>query len=485
MSKFFITTSIAYTNAPPHIGYAMELVQGDVLARLHRGRQDEVWYLTGTDEHGVKIARAAEEAKLTPQLYVDNMSEQFRDLCVMLNITNDQFIRTSDASHKKAAQALWKACAKDIYKASYKGWYCVGCETFYTDIDVADHVCPIHKVKLEEVEEENYFFKLSNYTGAIKALITSDKLSVQPASRKNEIMALLERGLEDISISRDIKQLKWGIEVPDDPKQVMYVWFDALANYITALGYPKSDKLAKFWPADVQIIGKDILRHHAAIWPAMLMSAELPLPSTLYVHGFITSEGQKMSKSLGNVISPREVVDKYGVDALRYYLLREIPADGDGDFSWTRMEVLYNADLANELGNLVQRVAMMVVKYFGGVTGDIIPHSHDAAPYHEALKAFRFDRALEEVWALVKGLNIYLEEEKPWKLAGVDNEQLLIVLHHALSDLDQIGALLLPFLPATSQKITATFANGKVDLGVGLLFPKFDVITKTDVDIKG
>ena len=485
MSKFFVTTSIAYTNAAPHIGYAMELVQGDVLARVHRQRGDEVWYLTGTDEHGVKIARAAEEAKLTPQLYTDNMSEQFKDLAVMLNVTNDQFVRTTDAGHKKAAQVLWKACDKDIYKASYKGWYCVGCETFFTDIDVPDHVCPIHKTKLEEVEEENYFFKLSAYTGAIKALIESDKLMVRPASRKNEILALLERGLEDISISRDVKQLKWGIEVPGDPKQVMYVWFDALANYITALGYPKSEKLAKFWPADVQIIGKDILRHHAAIWPAILMSAELPLPATLYVHGFITSEGHKMSKSLGNVISPREVVDKYNVDALRYYLLREIPADSDGDFSWTRMESLYNSDLANELGNLVQRVASMVVKYCGGVSGEVQPHTHDAQPYAEALVAFRFDRALEVVWNLVKGLNLYLEEEKPWKLAGVDNDQLLLVLRHAVSDLDQIASLLLPFLPVTSQKISATFAGGKVDSNVGLLFPKNDVITKTDLDIQG
>jgi len=462
----------------------MELIQGDVLARYHRQKGDDVWYLTGTDEHGTKIARAAEEQGKTPQLYVDELSESFRELSGLLNVSTNQFIRTSDAAHKKGAQALWKACSKDIYQDSYEGWYCVGCETFYTDIEVPDHVCPIHKHPLEKIKETNYFFKLSAYNDQIKALITSNKLLIRPASRRNEVLALLERGLEDISISRDKKKLQWGIEVPGDEHQVMYVWFDALANYISALGYPQGKAFDLFWPADVQVIGKDILRHHAAIWPAMLLSAGLPAPTSLYVHGFITSGGHKMSKSLGNVVGPTDVIDRYSIDALRYYLLREIPSEGDGDFSWERMERVYNADLANDLGNLVQRVAVMITRYFDGVIGELPKHSHDVNPYEEAMADLRFDKALEEVWLLVRGLNQFLEEEKPWQKANTDNEGLSEVLHHAVSDLNQIAMLLLPFLPTTAEKIVATFADGRVHPEVGILFPKADTIEKTEFEIK-
>jgi methionyl-tRNA synthetase len=472
MAKFYITTSIAYSNAAPHIGYAMELIQGDVLARYHRQKGDDVWYLTGTDEHGTKIKRAAVEAGKEPQAFVDDMSVLFTGLAKALNVSTDQFIRTTDPGHKKAAQALWKTCAKDIYKASYEGWYCVGCETFYTDIDVPNHVCPIHKTKLEKIKEENYFFKLSAYTAQIKEIITTDQLLIRPQSRKNEILALLDRGLEDISISRDKKQLTWGVPVPGDEDQVMYVWFDALANYITALGYPDGEAFKKNWPADVQIIGKDILRHHAAIWPAMLISAGLPLAKSLYVHGFISSDGHKMSKSLGNVVAPQDVIDKYGVDALRYYLLREIPSDGDGDFSWNRMEIAYNSELANDLGNLVQRVQVMFGKYLSHVIGDLPPHSHDIRPYEEAMEQLRFDKALAEVWLLIRGLNQFLEEEKPWEIAKTDKDHLSEVLHHAVSDLVQIATLLMPFMPHTAEKIAATFSGGVARPEVGLLFPK-------------
>lgn len=485
MATFYVTTASAYTNGAPHIGYAMELIQGDVLARYHRQKGDDVWYVTGTDEHGTKIKRAADESGKTPQAYTDEVSQLFRDLAPALTVSTNQFVRSTDPAHEKAAQALWKACAKDIYKSKYEGWYCVGCETFYTDIDVPDHVCPIHKKPLEKVAEENYFFKLSAYTDQLKALISSDKLLIRPKLRKNEIMALLDRGLEDISISRDKKQLTWGVPVPGDDSQVMYVWFDALGFYISALGYPNGEAFKKYWPASVQIVGKDILRHHAAIWPAMLLSAGLPVHQSLYAHGHISSEGHKMSKSLGNVVGPQDVIDKYGVDALRYYLMREIPADGDGDFSWARMEAVYNADLANDLGNLVQRVAVMITKYQKGVIGELPPHSHDITPYEEAMQDLRFDRALDEVWLLVRGLNQMLEEEKPWELAPegkrADAEHLGEVLHHAVADLVQIATLIMPFMPTTAQKIAATFAGGVVRTEIGLLFPKADTIEKTSI----
>lgn len=485
MAKYYVTTSIPYVNGLPHIGFAMELIQADVQARYHRQKGDDVWFLTGTDEHGLKIARSAAESKLTPEKYIEPFKDAFKNLAEEVSARPDQFIRTTDDEHQKSAQALWKACEHDIYKSSYEGWYCVGCELFYTEQELPDHFCPIHKVKLELVKEENYFFKLSAYTDRVKEAITSGKYKITPEIRRNEILALLERGLEDISISRDKSKLSWGVPVPGDPSQVMYVWFDALPNYTSAVGYPKGPNFEKYWPADLHIIGKDILRFHAALWPAMLLSAGLPLPKQLYVHGFISSEGHKMSKSLGNVVSPKDVIAKYGVDALRYYLLREIPSDGDGDFSWARMEAVYNSDLANDIGNLVQRVQVMVGKYQKGVIGDLPPHSHDITPYTEAMENLRFDRALAEVWLLIRGLNQLIEEEKPWELGPegkrADAGHLSEVLHHAVADLVQLASLIMPFMPTTAQKIAATFANGAVHPEIGILFPKVDAVEKTQI----
>jgi methionyl-tRNA synthetase len=284
MPKYYLTTSIPYVNAMPHIGFAMELVQADVIARYRRQRGDDVWFLTGADEHGLKIARAAAEAGKNPADYIEPFKDGFKNLAEQVNARPDQFIRTTDDTHKKAVQAFWKACAKDIYKHEYEGWYCVGCELFYTLTEVPGKVCPIHKTPLELVKEENYFFKLSAYTEKVKEAITSGAYEVVPESRKNEILALLNSGLEDISVSRDKAKLSWGVPVPGDPNQVMYVWFDALPNYISALDYPDGEAFKKFWPADLHLIGKDILRFHAALWPAMLMSAGLPLPKKLFVH---------------------------------------------------------------------------------------------------------------------------------------------------------------------------------------------------------
>ncbi len=387
LKNFYITTSIAYANAAPHIGYAMEICQADVLARYHRMKSDDVFFLSGTDENGSKIKKTALEKKVDPQKFVDENSAKFQLLLDTLNISNNDFIRTTDKKrHWPAAQKIWNELVKkgDIYKSSYEGYYCVGCEAYLTEKDLIDGKCSNHQKVPEKIKEENYFFKLSKYSKMIQEKIESGELEILPESRKNEILNVIKDGLKDISFSRPKKTLDWGVPVPNDETQTMYVWCDALTNYISALGYgndyichsreggnpllPQSANLAnnfqKYWPADIHLIGKDILRFHAAIWPAMLISADLPLPKKIFVHGFITSNGQKISKSLGNIIDPFEVIDKYGVDALRYYLLKEIPSGGDGDFSFERFEEVYQADLANGIGNLVYRVLTMIERNF-------------------------------------------------------------------------------------------------------------------------
>ncbi|MEK7178237.1 MAG: methionine--tRNA ligase, partial [Patescibacteria group bacterium] len=357
MGKFYVTTSIPYVNAEPHIGFALEIIQADVLARYRRHKGDDVFFLTGTDEHGVKIVRAAKAAGKTSQDFVNGVTKKFKDLKKILNLSGDDFIRTSDRKrHWPGAQKLWFKLydAGKLYKKSYRGLYCVGHEAFITEKDLVNGKCRDHQEEPEIIEEENWFFKLSDYTNKIKEKIKSDELLVMPKSRKNEILSLINEGLEDISFSRPRKDLSWGIPVPNDSKHTMYVWCDALSNYITAIGYADDEKkFKKWWPANVQVIGKDILRFHAAIWPGMLLAAKLPLPKTIFVHGFITVGGEKMSKTIGNVIDPFEVVKKYGADALRYYLLREIPSGEDGDFTYEKFEERYNADLAKGLGNLV------------------------------------------------------------------------------------------------------------------------------------
>jgi len=477
MSNFYITTSIPYVNEEPHVGFGMELVMADVLARYMRQYKAPVLFVTGTDEHGGKIAEKAAAAKMTPKAYADQVSKSFSDAVKTLNISNDRFVRTTDAGHVKRAQAIWKNLEPFIYKNLYTGWYCTGCETFYTEAVVQANkgVCPLHNRPYEKLQEENYFFKLSSFTAKVKEAVETDALRIVPETRKNEIMSVLNAGLEDISISRPKEKISWGIPVPGDPTQVMYVWFEALMNYITVLGYPEHKDFKDFWPANVQVIGKDILRFHAAIWPAMLLGLGLALPKVLYVHGFVGFNNKKMSKSLGNVVSPKQIVDKYGVDAFRYFFTRHIPSYEDGDFTWERFEAAYNNELADQLGNAISRTAAMITNYQKGLIGEIPDAEHDVGPYKDAIENCRFDRALDEVWEQVKGLNQYIEESKPWEIAKAgDEEHLREVLAYLAANLLEIGDLLNPFMPATSQTIRQVFGSGVLKPLSGPLFPKHE-----------
>lgn len=474
--NYYITTSIPYVNAQPHIGHALELIMADALARNARAQGHKVIFSTGTDEHGGKIAESAKANNQTPKQFADDISQQFRELAKSLNISNDRFIRTTDPGHEQRAQLIWKALEKDIYKGSYSGLYCTGCEAFVTEAVAKENngICPIHNKPYETLEEENYFFRLSAYTDKIKQAITDGSFLIVPATRKREILSVINDGLDDISISRPKEQIAWGIPVPGDKSQVMYVWFEALMNYLTVLGYPEHEDFKNFWPANVQVIGKDILRFHAAIWPGMLLALGLPLPKVLYVHGFINAEGGvKMSKSLGNVVLPKDVLAEYGVDTLRYYLLRHIPSHDDGEFSWARLYEAYNAELANELGNTVQRTMAMIKSYQNGLIGTIPPATHDIAPYIEAIEKCRFDQALDEVWGLIRGLNKYIDEQKPWEInkqGGKDHLQ--EVLAYQVSCLLQIAELLQPFMPETALKIRHIFEGGVIQPLEGTLFPR-------------
>ena len=484
--NFYIATAIPYVNGRPHLGHAILHLYADVLARYHRASGDNVLFSSGTDEHGAKVAEAAEKAGLPTKEFVDGVSKTFREGLKELGITNDRFIRTTDEAHEQRSQIIWKHLEKDIYKKAYKAMYCVGCEEFKTDTYVKETngVCPLHNRKYDEIEEENYFFGLSKYNEQIKKAITTDAFLVTPKTRKNEILGVINEGLQDISISRPADKISWGIPVPGDKTQVMYVWFEALLNYITVLGYPEHEDFKTFWPANVQVIGKDILRFHAAIWPGILLGLGLPLPKTLYVHGFVTSDGQKMSKTLGNVVDPHDIVEHYGLDAFRYFFLRYGPTNDDTDFTWERFENAYNNELANELGNGVQRVVAMINRYQEGIVGDIPEAGHDMGQYHVALAACKFDVALSEVWEQVRGLNQYIDEEKPWEIAKAgDQEHLREVLAYCAGCILEIAGLLEPFLPETSFKIVELLGGGiiKESAVEGSLFPKIYKYTKAPV----
>lgn len=453
---YYITTALPYVNSNPHLGFALELVQADVMARYHRLLGEKVFFLTGTDEHGVKILKAAQEEGKDVRAFVNAHAEKFQDLIEILHISNNDFIRTSDKRrHWPAVYKVWKKLEKrgDIYKKKYRGMYCVGHEAFITKKDLHGGVCALHGRKPELIEEENYFFRLSAYTAPITKAIASDTLRIIPPSRKNEILAFAKKGLEDISFSRPRKDLPWGIPVPGDSTQTVYVWADALTNYISALGYAENSlRLREFWPADVQCIGKDILKFHAAIWPGMLLALGLALPRTIFVHGFITVQQKKMSKSLGNIIDPFDLVRKYGTDAVRYYLLREIPSTEDGDFTLERFEERYDADLAKGLGNLVARVTTLASTLKNNASRKVTAENSNVIDriwdlYKKNLEAFRFNDALSAVWRLIGWCDGYIDKTRPWETKNQE------VMYELLFVLANIASMLQPFLPETSQKI--------------------------------
>ncbi|MGH7236910.1 MAG: methionine--tRNA ligase [Candidatus Saccharimonadales bacterium] len=472
--KYYVTNALPYVNGEPHLGHALEYILSDVLARAARQQGKSVIFSTGADEHGSKMSQTAAKLGIKPEQLAEQMTQKFKNLQKELNISNDRFIRTSHESHQQRAQIIWKNLSADIYKAKYSGWYDVRQEEFVPEAQADPaRMKPDHPQAYQKLEEENYFFKLSKYTEPILRAIESGQFKVVPQTRRNEILSLLQEGLDDISISRPKDKLSWGVPVPGDDRQVIYVWFEALMNYITVLGYPEHDDFNKFWPADVQVIGKDILRFHGAIWPAMLLGLGLALPKMLYVHGFITLAGEKMSKSLGNVVAPSEILGRYGVDPFRYYFLRHVPSYNDGDFNWDAFDAAYNNELANELGNAVQRTAAMIQQYQNGLIGEIPPAEHDSSRIAEAIENCQFDRALDGIWEQVRGLNQYIDEEKPWEIAKAkDEEHLREVLAYQASDLLEIADLLTPFMPDTAAKIRAVFSEGYIRPIAGTLFPK-------------
>jgi len=486
MGKFYITTTLPYVNAEPHIGFAMEIIKADVIARYHRARGDEVIFNTGTDEHGVKIYRTAIEQNKNPQEYVDEYAAKFGELKSLLNVSYTHFIRTSDPDHKKAAQEFWRLCAArgDIYKKSYRIRYCVGCELEKTDSELTDGACPIHpNLKLELLDEENYFFRFSKYQQPLLDFYKAHPDFVLPSFRFHEIKRFVADGLQDFSISRIKAKMPWGVPVPDDDEQVMYVWFDALINYISTLGWPDDVKgeFQNFWPG-TQIAGKDNLRQQSAMWQAMLMSAGLPLSKQILIHGFITVNDKKMSKSLGNVIAPKALVEKYGTDPVRYYLLREIPSGEDGDFSYEKFEQRYNGDLANGLGNLVARVATLGEKVSPTAVhgeGDIEKEIRTEidrvrALYEKSLHEFRLNESLGHAWELISFADKYINDKKPWTIKD-DRDQFSRVVANACYIVDAVRKLIQPFLPKTAEKIREQISVGASEITMkkaGNLFPR-------------
>ncbi|MDR1969899.1 MAG: methionine--tRNA ligase, partial [Candidatus Nomurabacteria bacterium] len=472
--KKYITTAIPYANAVPHIGTAMDYLYGDILLRYWSANGDDVLMSVGTDEHGTKVAQKAADENILPQEFVDNLQKHFKEMRMALNLKSDNLldVRTTNPEHKRRVQEIWKKLDENklIYKHAYEGWYCTGCEAFVTETEARemDYNCSDHNKKLERLSEENYYLRVSQFEKEIRKFIET---SIVPEFRGKELLEMIKDGVQDVSISRPREKLEWGVPVPGDDSQVMYVWVDALSNYITALGYPDKNWNADFWPADVEIVGKDILRFHAIIWPAILLGVGLDLPKKILVHGFINVDGQKMSKSLGNVVAPSEIIEKYGADAFRYYFTRHIPTFEDGDFTWEKFETAHNGELANDLGNLVSRVANMIKKY--EISRENLPNKLKINEnFADAIENFETQKALEMIWGLVQQQNQFIDENQPWQLAKTDHEKLEDVMTTLWQNLLDIANYLAPFLPETAQKIHNIFSGKKLPDEIPILFPK-------------
>ncbi|MGE0108541.1 MAG: methionine--tRNA ligase [Bdellovibrionales bacterium] len=472
---FYITTPIYYVNDVPHLGHAYCSMACDVLARFKRLDGYDVMFLTGTDEHGQKVAKSAETAGVSPQEFTDRVSQNFRDMTKVLNLSNDDFIRTTEARHKKACQDLWNRLIErdEVYLGKYEGWYAMRDEAYYAEDELTDgpngtKIAP-SGAPCEWVEEPSYFFRLSQWGDRLLEYYERNPEFILPLTRRNEVTSFIKQGMHDLSVSRSV--LKWGVAVPNDPDHVMYVWLDALTNYITALGYPDqgAESYKKFWPATVHVVGKDILRFHAIYWPAFLMAAGLEPPTRIFAHGWWTNEGQKISKSLGNVIDPNMLVEKYGLDQTRFFVLREVPFGNDSDFSHAAMVRRVNGDLANDLGNLAQRSLSMIQKNCGAAVPEVgalseADEAHLAKAYglldkvRAEMEVQAFHKALEVIWQLIGDSNRYIDEQAPWKLKKTDPVRMGTVLYVLAETVRVIAILVQPFMPDSMAKMLEQLA---------------------------
>ncbi|HSQ60761.1 MAG TPA: methionine--tRNA ligase [Acidobacteriota bacterium] len=464
MSKFYITTAIDYVNSIPHIGTAYEKIGADAIARWKRLAGFDTRFLMGNDEHSTNVEKAAREKGLEPKVYCDQMAEIFQGVWKRLDISYDDFIRTTEPRHVRGVQELFRRIAAkgDIFRGKYEGYYCVGCERFYPEKDLVDGRCPTHKTEPQWVSEENWFFRLSAYQARLLEHYAKHPNFLVPEIRRNEIVNVIEGGLEDISVSR---ASTWGIPLPDDPSQRVYVWFDALINYITGVGFPDTDGLWRYWPADLHVIGKDITRFHCIIWPAMLLSAGVELPKSILGHGWVHFQGEKLSKSLGNIVNPLEIADKWGADSLRYYLLKEVPLSRDGDFSWDLFIERYNADLANDWGNLFTRSVSMIHRYRAGLLAR--PEAGPALgplllealrDYRAAMERYAIEDGIEAAWTIIRRANRMVEEGAPWKLAKdpAKADELDTLLGQLAVALQHTALLLFPIMPAKARLVWET-----------------------------